>query len=586
MSGSYRYPEVTAHIRDSSTEELDSMLAELSEAAPRWVAASLDERIALLERVMAETAAAADGWVADACAAKGIPAGSELEWEESWPGPALMIRNARLLRDTLVDIRDTGSPGIGAVSQRPDGQTVVQVFPQSGFDKVLNPGITGEVWMKPGINPGNLRASMAKHYQPGASPEPAVCLVLAAGNVASIGPMDVLYQLVAEQRVCLLKTNPVNDYLTPHWAAGLAAFIEAGFLRIANGGVEVGQYLTQHDDVDAIHVTGTDKTYDAIVFGTGVEGDRRKHADDPINPRPVSAELGNVSPVIIVPGPWSEEDIVYQAAHVAGSLVNNGGFNCIASRVIVTHAAWNQREAFLEALVEALAAHPQRVPYYPGAEERWKAFVAEYPDAHLAGETGEGRVPWTLIEGIDPDDQGCLPFSMEAFNGVFAETALDVERDVATFIAEAVDFCNNDLWGTLSATVIAHPASLADETIARALDAGIAALRYGTIGVNIWGGVGYGLVSTPWGAFPGHPRNDIRSGTDVVHNTYLFDHSQKSVLRGPWRAWPPPIWHVGTNGSDAARKVVDFEADPSAGKLPGILGSSLKASLFRRKTSV
>ena len=52
-------------------------------------------------------------------------------------------------------------------------------------------------------------------------------------------------------------------------------------LRIVEGGAAVGQYLTGHARIDEVHITGSDKTYDAVVFGTGPEGARRKAADEP-----------------------------------------------------------------------------------------------------------------------------------------------------------------------------------------------------------------------------------------------------------------------------------------------------------------
>lgn len=47
----------------------------------------------------------------------------------------------------------------------------------------------------------------------------------------------------------------------------------------------------------------------------------------------VTAELGNVTPYIIVPGPWSDTDIAYHAANVAAGLANNNGHNCLAAEV-------------------------------------------------------------------------------------------------------------------------------------------------------------------------------------------------------------------------------------------------------------
>ena len=82
----------------------------------------------------------------------------------------------------------------------------------------------------------------------------------------------------------------------------MASLIGAGVLRIVQGGAAVGQHLTGHARIDEVHITGSDKTYDAVVFGTGPEGQRRKEADQPVLDKPVTAELGNVSPVIVVPG--------------------------------------------------------------------------------------------------------------------------------------------------------------------------------------------------------------------------------------------------------------------------------------------
>ncbi len=135
-----------------------------------------------------------------------------------------------------------------------------------------------------------------------------------------------------EGKTVVMKANPVNDYLVPHWSKALAALIDAGVLRIVEGGAVIGHYLTGHARIDEVHITGSDKTYDAVVFGTGPEGARRKAADDPVLDKSVTAELGNVSPVIVVPGKWTIPELRYQAEHVATMLVNNAGFNCVSAR--------------------------------------------------------------------------------------------------------------------------------------------------------------------------------------------------------------------------------------------------------------
>ena len=47
------------------------------------------------------------------------------------------------------------------------------------------------------------------------------------------------------------------------------------------------------------------------------------------------AQLGNVSPVIVVTGEWPERDLAYHAENVVTMLTNNGAFNCNAARVLV-----------------------------------------------------------------------------------------------------------------------------------------------------------------------------------------------------------------------------------------------------------
>jgi hypothetical protein len=236
--------------------------------------------------------------------------------------------------------------------------------------------------------------------------------------------------------------------------------IRDGFLRIVYGGADVGEYLTRHDQVDTVHVTGSDKTHEAIVFGRGREGEARKAAGEPALRKPVTSELGNVTPVIVVPGPWSDRDVAYHGEAIASKLVQNGGFNCVAARVIVQHRAWARRRDLLQAVRASLLRAEERTPYYPGAVERWERFVREHPTSEWFGETGPGRVPFTLIADLDPDVKDDIAFRTEAFCGVFGEVALDAPRSIPEYLEQAVGFCNDTLWGTLSASILVHPRSL------------------------------------------------------------------------------------------------------------------------------
>ncbi len=572
-AGSASSPGASAPL---DTTALDADVSLVADHAPGWAKTGAAARADLLQQVITATMAVEDDWLAAASAAKGLEPGSTEAGEELFAGVGTFIRMARLYRDSLRDIAKSGKPHIsGPIREAPDGRLRVQIFPASAFDRITFPQTTAEVWMQPGVTKESLVDGQAAAYTDPAG-HAGTTLVLAAGNVASLGPRDVLSKLFVEGKVVVMKANPVNDYLVPYWNRALAPLIDVGVVRVVEGGAAVGQYLTGHTLVDEVHITGSDKTYDAVVFGSGAEGARRKEADDPALHKPVSAELGNVSPIIVVPGKWSIPELRYQAENIATMLVNNAGFNCISARVVVTHEAWPQRDAFLGALTQTLAGIRTRRAYYPGAADRCDAFVSAHPEAEEYGSGPADALPWTFIRDVPPGHVDDIAFNVESFCGEMAETALSAP-DAAAFIDAATAFCNDVVWGTLGATIIASPSSLKDPGVADALDRAVADLRYGSIGVNVWHGLSFAMGSTTWGAYPGHPRTDIQSGTGVVGNSPMFDRPQKSVVRGPFRSRPKPPWFATASDSyDVMRRFVAFEAEPSAAKIPGLMVSAMR----------
>ncbi len=562
----------------SSTDEaaLDAAVADVASKAGEWAKTTPRERADLLARIVSDTLGVAQEWTDAACAVKGLDPASPEGGEELFSGVGVFVHMTQLFRRSMLDIAEKGRPNYpGPVRHKPGDRIAVQVVPATVFDRFLFSGVTGEVWMQPGVTEEDVQASQAGAYR---SPEEhrGVSLVLGAGNVSSLGPRDVLTKLFAEGKVVVLKANPVNDYLVPYWSRALAVLIDAGYLRIVRGGSLAGSYLVQHELVTDVHVTGSDKTHDAIVFGVGPEGAQRKAANDPLVTKPVTGELGNVSPIVIVPGEWTKSEIEYQAKHVATMFTNNAGFNCLTPRVIVTHADWAQRGEFFSALESVFAELPTRRAYYPGARERHASFLAEHPDAHLVGDATGDRLPWTIVRDVDATKVDTMCFNVEAFCALTSETALDAPSPAA-FIAAAVDFCNDVLWGTLSMTLLCDPRTLKDTVTGPAVEQAVADLRYGSIGVNLWHAMSYALASTTWGAFPGHPITDIQSGNGAVGNAYLFARPEKSVVRGPFVAKPTPAWFAtNKNARVVMGKLLAFEGSPSWAKLPGLIASSLK----------
>jgi len=485
-------------------------------------------------------------------------------------GPYLVLRELRLLGSSLRGIEGGGAPRIpGPVVTRPDGRVSARVVPFDRFDRLMYPGVSAEVWMEPGITAADLPETQAIAYR---HPDGgAVCLVLGGGNVSSIGPLDALDRLFVANRVALLKMHPTQAFLRPMLEAALRALIRDGYLRIVDGGAEEGSYLANHPGVDELLITGSFHTYNAIVFGSGTEGEARRLLDEPILRKPFTAELGNLTPVIVVPGRWTNADIAYQADNLATMLTNNAGFNCTTPRVIITAAGWPLRQRFLDAVRARLAATRVRLAYYPGAADRFDGFLGAHPDAELYGERADGRLPWALITDLDPGAADDPCFTTESFCGVFGELPLP-SASVPDYLERAVAFANESLWGSLNATLIVQPASVRSPENAAALERAVADLRYGTVSLNHWSALGFALGATPWGAYPGHARNEIRSGSGVVHNALMFSRSEKTVIRAPFRAWPKPIWfETHRTATRLARQLVRFEAAPSMLRLAAML---------------
>ncbi len=570
--GSPQFPTSTDNVTSTTTTAMDSAIQDLQQHKDEWAQLSIDARVALLDTLGKDCASVAPRFVEAGLKAKGRdndPNNAGEEWlSAAWP----VARNIRLLRQSLLDIKSTGHPRIpGPVQTLPNGQVVAQVFPQSAYDRIFFGGVSAEIWMQPGVQAETLNLTQAIAYQQ-KTPEGKVALVLGAGNVGSIGPMDILYKMFVENMVVVYKSNPVNAYLTPLLAEIFSSLVTAGYLRFITGGASEGAYLCNHAGVDEVHITGSDKTFDAIVFGTGPQGAQRKQQKSPLLHKRITGELGNVSPLIIVPGPWTEADLAYQAEHIVSSLVNNAGFNCNATRLLVQSTSWERRPRLLQHIQDVLRQVPERVAYYPGAQQRQQAFVQAHPDAEQFGQSMDGKLPWTFIPDIDAHQADDIAFTTEAFCGLFAETTLDADSTVE-FMRRAIDFCNDRVWGTLVVTILIHPQTLKEPAVVQELEDMIARLRYGSIGVNYWGGTSYAFGITTWGAFPGHHIEDIQSGTGVVHNTLMFDRAEKSVVRGPFRSTPKPPWFAlqGKTASRLAPKLTAFEAAPAPLKVPAII---------------
>jgi aldehyde dehydrogenase (NAD(P)+) len=539
-------------------EPLDRDLQTLDASKHAWARLPLERKIGLLEGLKRSIHALAPQWVACAAAAKGLARNSHLAGEEWISGPwAVLYALNRYLR-TLSGISKRGIPPLPQPHVRRDGRAIVDVFPRTAYDRMLLSGISAQVWMQAGVHPNDVVREAAALYAQ-AQPHGHVALVLGAGNIASIPPLDVLYKLLADGSVCMLKMNPVNEYLGPIFEQAFAPFVDAGYLRFAYGGADVGAYLCAHDLIEEIHITGSEATHNAIVASIG-EGKR------------ITSELGNVSPTIVIPGPWSDDDLAFQAENIATQKAHNAGFNCIAAQVLVLPKAWACSSALHERIAGVLERMEQRPEYYPGAAERRNRLAPER--SQLRGTVR-----------LDPSQVDNPAFTSEAFCGVLA--CVEFPGNIEEYVRTAVAFANERLHGTLGVNIAVHPSTM--KAHPQLIDEAIGRLRYGCIAVNGWTGIGYFITETPWGAYPGHTIHDVGSGIGVVHNSYFLARTEKSVVRAPFAPFPRslrsgqfsllprPPWFI-TNGMQAeiGRALCDFEVSPSPGRAMRIAALAMR----------
>ena len=248
-------------------------------------------RIALLEDGIAGTHAIASEWVAEACRAKGISPDAPVSGEEWIAGPAVTLRNIRLLARALADdpLERRAQAERRARSRLGARRSRRARPPYDGFDAALYGGISAETWLQPGIRRADVVAGghQASFYRR-RTPRGGVSLVLGAGNVASIPPMDILYKMFVDGSVVHPQDEPRQRVPRAAPRARVPpARSTRGTSQSCTAATEVGIVPLLPPDVADVHITGSDKTHDLIVWGPPGPGARGPQA--PQRPAPQEA---------------------------------------------------------------------------------------------------------------------------------------------------------------------------------------------------------------------------------------------------------------------------------------------------------
>ncbi len=400
-----------------------------------------------------------------------------------------------------------------------------KVFPNNFIERITFPFIDAKVIFNKSMSFDDINKyrGFSKRYDI----EPSITLVLGAGNFSSIPYLDVLYHLITRKSVILLKLNPVNEYLKPVFEKVFQNFIERGYIIVTTGNIDESKYMATHPGINHIHLTGSDKTFEDIVYGRELtEKERKSKSLSKKNNKPITSELGNVTPIIIHPGKWSTSDIKYQARKIVTAKLNNNGFNCIAAQVVVLPDGWGQTETLIKFVKHYMSKSKERKAYYPDSIERLEK---------LEKDKGYERV--NALSCVTPHlTREIKAYSKFEIDEVWSSTIYFKKIEytsIEDFANKAVDYCNDELWGNLGVSVIIkdHDKKFNKDITNLYIDK----LNYGTVAINEWAAIGYIIPQLPWGGFPGNKDNDIQSGQSVVHNSMLFESPLKGVVNTKFR---------------------------------------------------
>ena len=263
-----------------------------------------------------------------------------------------------------------------------------------------------------------------------------------------------------------------------------------------------------------------------------------------VNEKLKTVELGAVSPYVFVSGvEWTAKELKRHAENVVLAKLMNAGHACAGPQIIVVDKQWPQAEELVDLIREELKNAPNRRVYYPGVAKRTLNYLEHLPSSEIFNEDREEdelKIIFTRDVDADGSDYAC---TVEAFGPYIGVKWINGNNNTEEFLEKTIDFCNDEVFGSLSMSIMIHPKSI-ESLGQKKYDSVLNRLRWGSIGINIWAGVVVGVPLLRWGAYlDEHPDTDIQSGKGESGNMRCVENVTKSVLTGkfydPMGASPP-----------------------------------------------
>ena len=493
---------------ESSVESLINPLAENSK---KWASLDYQTKLNYLYKIQQNLGVAMDEWSNAAAQVRNAKSGKSFGYLTTGGCSGIL---AQLIFNYQALIKTGKCRVPPAIRTSLSGKTAYQVFPIGLVETAAAQGLVGEVFLEK-------EGQTAPNEQ-----EAGVCAILAPGNFEA--PNDILSKLFVENKVCVWKPHAVNEKATlPFVKKAFEQMIQDGYLVvIEDSSPKSGAEMINAPVVTEVLMTGGAATYDRIVWGPPEQQAENKENQKKVFSKKFDAELGAVSPVLIVPGIWTDLELEAHAESLAMAKIANGGAICASPQVIIVDEDWPQREKFINLLKEKLNTIPRDPSYYPGASDRQEKGKSQAENTELLGQ--DTGAPVLFLNNMDQDSKFCVE---ECFALAISEVRIKGENDPKKFVDLATDYANNKLFGTLSCSVLCPPDS---EKAMGGSDYATEKLNYGAIGFNCAGMQIFFYQSLPWGGYPGHKDTDIQSGIGKVNNAFCFTAPAKSVLKAPF----------------------------------------------------
>ena len=506
--------------------------------------------ISLLEESINNIKEVAYYWASISAEKKGVT-GTVGEGEEWLGGPFATVFGMQYYIDTLKDLNKPLDSNLFN-----NELNTYKVFPNNFLEKIFFPFISAEVKFNKNIKFNEIEEyrGFAMRY----SHDSSISLILGAGNVSCIPLLDAIYHLVAKRSVVYIKLNPVNDYLLPVYEKVFKNFISLGYVVITKGSIDESKYMTNHNGIDHIHLTGSDETYEHIVYGKLLNDDEKKLKNiKKVNNKSFSSELGNVTPIIVHPGSWSNSELKFQARKIVTAKLNNGGFNCISAQIVILPEEWNQTDKLIKYIKMYMKKIDDRLSYYPNSLKVLNGLEKDKNYERLNDQTCATPHLSREIKAYSKFETSEIWGTSIYFKKISYEDELD-------YVNKAITYCNKTLWGNLGATVLIKKYN--NKKIKPITNTYVDNLKYGTVAINEWSAIGFIIPTLPWGGYPGNRDNDIQSGQDFVHNSMFFESPLNGVVYSKFRMSNiiDPLWFVtNKKGKKVFKNLTYFQIDKS-----------------------